>query len=555
MDPSATSALPLATVVTPTTFGARLATLPMKPLVTLLLGAAALAAVAIVLVLQGQRPDWRVLYANLGDKDNGAILAQLALMNVPYKLADGSGTIMIGADRVHEVRMKLSAAKLPKGSIDGYELLDNQKFGQTQAGENVSIKRALEGELMRTIGGLDAVASAKVHLALPAQNGFFREQQKPSASVTLHLHAGRTLDRAQLAGIVHLVSRSVPELSPKSVSVTDGSGTLLTEADSNGSAGLDAQQLQYLHQVEAGLQRRVLELIEPVVGRENLRASITAELDFSESMLVSEEYKPNQGEAPSTVKSQQTMEANQPGPATPSGVPGAQSNQPPVPATAPVTGPLQALQGAQGGANSGNNARRETTTNFEVDKTQRTVRNATGTVKRLSAAVVVNHRVTADAKGKTTSTPLSAEELEKINSLVQQGIGFNKERGDTVRVINAPFRVDSKPTPEAAPVWQQPWLSELLRSAAAPLSLALVALLIFGTMVRPALKEMLKPVVTPKQIDAVVDDPLMLPNDQPLALEAPKANQKLDGARSFAKANPAATANIVRGMINGDQAA
>ncbi len=554
MDSSAASALPLATVITPTTFGARLAALPMKPLVTLLLGAAALAAVAIVLVLQGQRPDWRVLYANLGDKDNGAILAQLTLMNVPYRLTDGSGTIMIGADRVHEVRMKLSAAKLPKGSIDGYELLDNQKFGQTQAGENVSIKRALEGELMRTIGGLDAVASAKVHLALPAQNGFFREQQKPSASVTLHLHPGRTLDRAQLAGIVHLVSRSVPELSPKAVSVTDGSGSLLTEADSHGSAGLDAQQLQYLHQVEAGLQRRVLELIEPVVGRENLRASITAELDFSESMLVSEEYKPNQGEAPASVKSQQTMEATQPGPATPSGVPGAQSNQPPVPATAPVTGSAQALQGAQGGA-ANNNARRESTTNFEVDKTQRTVRNATGTVKRLSAAVVVNHRIAADAKGKTTSTPLSAEELEKINSLVQQGIGFNKERGDTVRVINAPFRVDSKPTPEAAPVWQQPWLSDLLRSAAAPLALALVALLIFGTMVRPALKEMLKPVVAAAPIDTVVDDPLMLPNEQPLALEAPKSTQKLDGARSFAKANPAATANIVRGMINGDQAA
>jgi flagellar M-ring protein FliF len=560
MDNALAPAAPQPLVPAPTGLQARLATLPLKPLFMLAAGAIALAAVALALTMGGSAGtgNYKVLFSGLSDKDGGAVITQLSQMNVPYRHSEGGGAILVPADKVLDVRMKLSNLGLPRNSVVGYELLDNQKFGQTQAGEGMSMKRATEGELMRTISSLAAVQQVRVHLAIPAQNGFFREQQKPSASVMLNLHPGRSLDRAQLAGIVHLVSSSVPELSPKAVSVVDGTGTLLTTPDGSANQGLDAQQLQYVQQVEGAMQKRIFELLEPVVGRENLRATVTAELDFTETMQVSEEFKPNQGNAPATVKQQQTMETAQPGTPTPSGVPGAQSNQPPVPATAPIAGNAQALQGAQGGTASGA-MRREQTTSYEVDRTQRTTRNATGTMRRLSAAVVVNHRVNTDARGKTTSTPLTADEIEKLTSLVQQGIGFNKERGDTLRVINAPFRTEPAPKTEAVPVWQQPWVQDLLRTAAMPAALAFVALLIVLTMVRPALKQLTAPPPAPApgaRLNAVVDDENALPGPASgaLALEGPKANERLEQARALARQNPAGVANIVRTLINGEQA-
>ena len=560
MDNTLATAPPQTLVPEPRTLSEKLAALPLKPLVLLGIGAAALAAMAIALALRGSGSDYRVLFSGLSDKDGGAVIAQLSQMGVPYRHSEGGGAILVPSSQVLDLRMKLSNLGLPRNSVVGYELLDNQKFGQTQAGEGMSMKRATEGELMRTIGSLSAVQQVRVHLALPQQTGFFREQQKPSASVMLTLHPGRTLDRAQLAGIVHLVSSSVPDLNPKAVSVVDGNGTLLTGQAGAGVEGLDAQQLQYIQQVETGLQKRIIDLLEPVIGRENLRATITAEIDFSESMLVSEEFKPNQGEAAGAIKSQQTMESTQPGPQVPSGVPGAQSNQPPTPATAPVNGPAANLQGAQGGAQG--SMRRETTTSYEVDRTQRTTRNATGTVKRLSAAVVVNHRVATDARGRTTSTPLTPEELEKLTALVEQGVGFKRDRGDTVRVINAPFRAEPTPKAEELPFWKQPWLVDMLRAAAMPAALVFVALLIVLTTIRPALKTLMAPPPPPPpgaNLDTVVDDTPLLPgqdgaNAGTPALPSPEHSRRLEEARQLAMNNPIAVAHVLRSMMNGEEA-
>ena len=550
----------------------KVAALPLKPLIMLALGTAVLAAIAVALTLGGPKNDYKVLFAGLSDKDGGAVIAQLSQMNVPYRTSDGGGAILVPAAQVHEVRMKLGLQGLPRSGTGGYELLDAPKFGQTQAGENVAIKRAIEGELMRTISSLSAVQSARVLLALPAANGFFREQQKPSASVVVTLHPGRTLDAAQLAGIVHLVSSSVPEMSPKAVSVVDGSGTLLTAQDPASSiGGLDAQQLKYVQQIEGSLQRRVLDLLEPVVGRENLRVSVTADLDFSESLLVSEQYRPNQGEEPAAVRTLQTSESTGSTPAPPGGVPGAQTNQPPVPASAPIAGAAQRLQPTQGGGNA--STRRESSTQFEVDKTQRTTRSATGTVRRLSAAVVVNHRNVVDPKGKSSATPLTDAEIGNLTALVEQGIGFSKERGDTVKVVNAPFRSDEAPKEEGAPLWREPWLHDLLRTAALPLGLGFVALLVVWTLIRPALKTLnapptvaigeLKP-APGSQVNAVVDDITALPGPAAEesaaaapALQAPEplGGEALERARVMAKENPAAVANIVRSLMSKEQAA
>jgi len=463
----------------------------------------------------------------------------------------------VPASKVHDVRLKLASAGLPKGSVVGYELMDGARFGQTQFQERLTAQRGLEGELTRSINAMAAVQNARVHLALPNQNGFFREQQKPSASVLLTLHPGRTLERAQVAGIVHLVSSSVPEMNPKAVSVLDQSGALLTASGDSAQAGLDANQLQYVSQIETGYARRIFELLEPLVGRDNLRATVTADVDFSQTEATAEEFTPNQGaNATVAIRSQQTTEQSGGAGAAPSGVPGAASNQPPLPATAPVTGAAQPLQAAQGGGGT-NNSRRDAVTNYEVDKTVRVTRNATGTVKRLNAAVVVNHRVVTDAKGKTTATPLSGDDIEKLTALVRESIGFKQDRGDSVKVINAPFKVDPLAKTVELPLWKQPEIIDMLRAAAVPAGLALVALMVFFGMIRPAMKAALAPPPSPvpgAQLSTVVDDDNLLPLAQLPALAAPKANVHLDGARALAKENPAAVANIVRNWVSGEAA-
>ena len=212
----------------PQTFLARLAQLPLSRKLMLAAGIVGLIAISLAMTSWSRDASYKVLFAGLSDKDGGAILAQLSQMNVPYKHAEGGSAILVPADKVHDVRLKLAQVGLPKGSTVGFELMDNARFGTTQFQERLNFQRGLEGELVRSITALSAVQAARVHLALPNQNGFFREQQKPSASVLLTLHNGRTLDRSQIAGIVHLVSSSVPELNPKSVSVLDHTGTLLS---------------------------------------------------------------------------------------------------------------------------------------------------------------------------------------------------------------------------------------------------------------------------------------------------------------------------------------
>jgi flagellar M-ring protein FliF len=526
-------------------------------------GVATLLVIAIAMATWSNRPDYKVLYTNLSDKDGGAILAQLQQMNVPYQYADGGGAILVPADKVHDVRLKLASAGLPKGSVVGYELMENQKFGVTQFQERLNFQRGLEGELTRSIQTLSGVESARVHLALPNQNGFFREQQKASASVVLSLYSGRTLDKGQIAGIVHLVSSSVPEMSTKAVSVVDQTGALLSgPADGADQNGLDAQQLQYVRQMEANFTQRVRDLLEPVVGKENLRAQVTADLDFSQTESTAEEYKPNQNPTVAAVRSQQTSEVVGANSAQPTGVPGAMSNQPPTPATAPVNGASAPLQAAQAGA-LGGNSRRDNVTNYELDKTVRVTRNATGSVRRLTAAVVINHITKTDAKGKTTTEPLKQEDVDKLTALVKETIGFNEQRGDSVKVINAPFQ-PVKDTTVELPFWKQPDNIEWFKTLAAPAALTLLALIVVFGVIRPAI-EAAKPPPLPEEeakggLNAVVDDEQELPgldgavgpDGRPLQkIEGPAgADPRLEAARQLARDNPVAMAALVKSWVN-----
>ena len=282
-------------------FAERLVALPAKSKLTLVAGLIGLVVVLTTLTMSTRQGDYKLLFANLSEKDGGLIIEKLQQMNVDYRLSDGNGAIMVPASKVYELRMKLTSSGLPRGDTQGYDLLDKSPvFGRTQLRERMDLQRAREGELIRTIGAIDSVASARVHLAMPNQNGFFREQERASASVVLTLHPGRTLDRAQISGIVHLVSGSVPDLKARDVSIIDSSGALLNPQDGGGA--LDSLQLEYRKQIEASHLKRVLDLLEPVVGRDNLRATVTADIDFAQIESTAEEYKPNQGNAPAAIR-------------------------------------------------------------------------------------------------------------------------------------------------------------------------------------------------------------------------------------------------------------
>lgn len=527
-----------------------------KNLMTLGAGVAMLVALIAAAVMWGRTPDFKVLYSNLSDKDGGAILAQLSQMNIPYKHADGGGAIMVPSDQVHEARLKLASQGLPKGSTVGFELLENQRFGATQFQEQVNFQRGLEGELAKSIQSLSSVQNARVHLALPKQSAFLREQQKPSASVILNLYPGRTLDRAQVAGIVHLVSSSVPDLPMKNVTALDQNGTLLSSTgDINSAGGLDPDKLNYLQQLEQSYIRRVIDLLEPIVGRNNVRAQVAADVDFAVIEQTAETFKPNVGEA--SVRSSAMNESSNGGGNNAQGVPGALSNQPPANPTAP----LQGASAAPGQAAAPKNdagagpGKREQTTNYEVDKTIRVEKRPVGSVKRLSVAVVVNNSKSTDADGKVTMTPLSEADLAKITSLVREAVGFSQPRGDSLNVVNVPFNVDEKIAETEVPLWKQPENISLAKEIGKGLVLVIGLLVLVFGMIRPALRSIgARSAQIPSMDTAALSGPGcgLLAGVQAAQLSAANSAAQLADVRQLAKQEPGTVANVVRAWVNKD---
>jgi len=521
----------------------------------LALGTAGLIAIVAASWLWSAQPADKVLFTNLSDRDGGAIIAQLAQMNIPYRHADG-GTLMVPADKVHEARLKLASAGLPKGSLVGFELMENQKFGVTQFQEQVNYQRGLEGELARSMQSLAPVAAARVHLALPKQSGFLRDKQPPTASVVLQLHAGRSLDRHQIAGIVHLVSASVPELNPKNVSVVDQYGSLLSSANQSGSAGLDAAQLDYVAQIEAATIRRIHDILEPIVGRENVRAQVTADVDFSQSERLAETYKPNQGpETSAAVRSSQSSESSQPTANSASGIPGALSNQPPKPPAAPINGPAPALNASNAAATPSAATRRDAVTNFEIDKDVVHTRTGSGQIRRLTAAVVVNHRLVAGADGSVNAQPIAAAEMQKLEALVREAMGFSAPRGDSLNVVNAAFSHNGRPVASEAPWWERSEFVTLAKEVGKALLFLLLALLVVFGILRPAMRA-----ANQKKLEA--ETPALAAAGPSAALEAEPVDAlplpssaemratPLEEVRRIAREDPATVANVVRAWVN-----
>lgn len=482
-----------------------------QPKLPMIIGAAALVAAAAAFMLWSRAPDYKVLYTNVSDRDGGAIIASLQQMNVPYKFAEGGGSILVAGDKVPEIRLKLAAQGLPKAGGVGFELMDNQKFGTSQFAEQVNYQRALEGELARSIESIGTVESARVHLALPKQTLFVRDQKKPSASVVLTLQRGRSIDEGQVSAIVHMISSSVPDLEANSVTVVDQRGNLLSAAKTS-ARGLDVSQLKYAQEIEQGYIRRIEAILQPIVGASNVRAQVVADIDFSVVENTDERYQPNQNPGSAAIRSQQSSESTQHGGTPAGGIPGALSNQPPINPTAPITAPrapgapgAPAAPAAPGAAattattapTGPGSARKDTTTNYELDRTIRHVQQSAGGIKRLSVAVVVNNRDVTDGAGKTSTRALTPAELEQIRNLSKEAMGFSQERGDSLNVVNSEFARESDgPAPEV-PYWRDPQNIDLAKTIGQYLLIAALALFAWFAVLRPVLRKHLAPPAPP----------------------------------------------------------
>ncbi len=513
-------------------------------------GAATIVALMAAVWFWGQQPSYRVLFANYSDRDGGAIVAALQQMNVPYQVADGGGAILVPEKQVHDVRLKLASQGLPKGSGVGFELMENQKLGTSQFLEQVNFQRALEGELARTIQSLANVQSARVHLAMPKASVFLRDQQKPTASVMLNLHPGRPLEPQQVSAIVHLVASSVPELPVAGVTVVDQGGNLLSENDRPKSSNqLDPSQLKYVDEIQQAIARRIESILTPVVGQQNVRAEVSAEIDFSTSEQAAESYRPNQTPESTAIRSQHQSESQNTGSANAGGVPGALSNTPPQPATAPVTNPPQ--QPAQAAAAQPPSSRqKDSTVNYELDKTLRVTQQLMGGVKRLSVAVVVNHRTELDKQGKPVTRALSETEKTAITDLVKEAMGYNKERGDTLNVLNSAF---VRNVPEAAPelpLWKDPDNIALAKEAGRYLLIAAALAFLYFRQLKPLLRRMREPEPLPEPVPV---EPVLAAETELLPpAPAPAKPNDLELARQIAKDDPRIVANVVRQWVGAE---
>jgi flagellar M-ring protein FliF len=473
-----------------------------NPKIPLAISAAAALAIVIVLTLWAKAPTYKVLFSNLNDKDGGAIVTQLSQMNIPYQFSENGSAILIPAEKVYDTRLKLAQSGLPKGGAVGFELIDQEKFGASQFSEQVNYQRAMEGELARTIETISSVVSAQVHLAIPKPSLFIREQKNPSASITLTLQSGRALDDGQINAIVYMVSSSVSGLPPANVTVIDQHGHLLTQPDNNGR-NLTSTQLKYTNQVEEDIQHRVETILQPVVGMGNVHAQITAQIDYDSRERTDETYQPNQAPDKAAVRSRQFNDSEQNGNGV-GGVPGALTNQPTPAATAPINTPPAAAAAANNrGTNVSTNNRtpagaagstpattgstnkhHDETTNFEVDRTILHTQHATGNIKRLSAAVVLNYVAGADGKPKA----LSDEQLKQIDGLVREAMGFSSDRGDSLNVVNTAFNQNSDLPPEL-PFWKQRGFYDQLIEGGRYLLVFIVAWMLWRKMVRPHLRK------------------------------------------------------------------
>ncbi|WP_241581916.1 flagellar basal-body MS-ring/collar protein FliF [Rosenbergiella nectarea] len=527
-----------------------IATLRDQQKVVFIVAAAMSIAVIAALALWARSPDYRTLYGSLSEVEGGNIVSALTKMNVPYQLDPHTGAILVPSQQVRELRLRLASQGLPKSSTTGFELLDDEKFGLSQFNEQVNFQRALAGELSRTIETLDPVVTARVHLAIPRPSVFVREKQPPTAAVTLKLQPGRVLDASQINAVVHLVASSVAGMSADNVTVVDQAGELLS------GAGLAAQtqnttQLKYTERVEKTVQQRIEQLLRPMLGQHNVRAQVTAEINFDRQEQTDERYQPNSDAAKQAIRSAQRSQSEVNSQQA-EGVPGALSNQPTPPAQANIEGDKKTASQtdtASGIKKTPLQMNNESTVNYELDKTTRHTQLSTGGIKRLSVAVVVNYQ--QDKEGKEAA--LSAEQISQITSLVKQAMGYSEARGDSVNVVNTPFTTHEF-ADDALPWWQQSQWISLATQALRWLVVMIIALVLYRKIVSPAFRQFqktLNPPVTETPTQASEVDPSLneVARKAQLRINAEHMSQRI---RTMSENEPQVVALVIRDWMGSE---
>lgn len=472
----------------------------------LLVGLAASVAIGFAVVLWSQQPDYRPLYGSLEGMDASQVMQTLGAADISYTVEPNSGALLVKADDLARARMRLAAAGVaPSDNNIGFEILDKEQgLGTSQFMEATRYRRGLEGELARTVSSITNVKGARVHLAIPKSSVFVRDERKPSASVLVELYSGRNLEPSQVMAIINLVASSVPEMDKAQVTVVDQRGRLLSDQQEMSELSMAGKQFDYSRRMESMLTQRVHSILQPVLGAGRYKAEVSADVDFSAVESTSEMFNPDQ---PALRSEQQVNEQRSTGSLSPQGVPGALSNQPPGAATAPqqaggaaaVAGAIAAgqplvdvngqqvmdpLSGQPMLAPFPADKREQSTRNFELDRSISHTKQQQGRLRRLSVAVVVDDQFKVDAAtGETSRMPWSVDELARFTRLVQDSVGFDASRGDSVSVINSQFSAVQGEEIIDIPFYTQPWFWDIVKQV---LGVLFILVLVFGVL-RPVL--------------------------------------------------------------------
>lgn len=546
------------------TFLENLSRLPMLRQFGLLVGLAASVAIGFAVVLWSQEPEYRPLYNSMDGFDAGQVVDLLQQSRIDYKVEPNSGALLVRSEDLADARMRLASAGIsPTDGNVGFEILDREQgLGTSQFMETTRYRRGLEGELARTISSLYNVKGARVHIAIPRSTVFVRDDRKPSASVLLEMYAGRRLEPAQVMAIVNLVATSVPELGKDEVTVVDQNGNLLSNQSELNELTIAGRQFDYTRRLEDTYTRRVHNILQPVLGSGRYKAEVSADVDFSAVESTAEMFSPD-----AALRSEQVVSEQRAANAGPQGVPGALSNQPPGATQVPE----QVIDPATGqpvAAAVPQDKREQAVRNYELDRQISHTRQQQGRLKRLSVAVVVDDPAQVDPQsGEVTRTPISEAEMARLTRLVQDAVGYDASRGDSVSVINSPFVAETELEPlPAIPFWEQPWFWDVAKQI---LGILFVLVLVFAVL-RPALKNLTVagkggsdgyPALAGGGYDgmdgALRDDQVSLsgPSSNPVLLPPPGAGyeQQLNAIKGLLAEDPGRVAQVVKEWINADE--
>ena len=523
----------------------------------LMVGLAASIAIGLAAVLWSNGPDYKPVLSSITDYNADQIVEILSVNNIPFKLDENTGALLVEGDYYHQARLKLAGSGIVSDNIVGLEIMDqDQGLGTSQFVETTRYRRGLEGELSRTISSLQSIKSARVHLAIPKESVFVRDTRKPSASVFLELYPGRRLDRSQVDAIVNLVASSISQLSDKDVTVVDQRGTLLTEKDSNSELSVAGKQFDYTRKVEDVLLQRVNNILGPVVGQGRFKAEVSADVDFTAIEKTDEQYNPDL----LALRSEQTLKENRSAGVSASGIPGALTNQPPGAVTAPEAVDENGAPIGGNGAGANGQSREETTRNFELDRSISYTKRQQGTIRRLSVAVVVDDLASLDADTSTVvRTPWSDDELGRLTLLVRDAVGYDPSRGDSVSVINSPFALPDPEEPIVEPpFYKQTWFLNLLQ----PTLVGLFVLILLLIVVRPILKtlseqnkiavaEDTEAAIFSDETDEISDDQVSLVSAEDILVPGSpeKIDRQLNAIRGLIAEEPERVAQVVKQWV------